>query len=231
MDRAVATIQVPGLKEAAHKLIQVGVHLADDDITSNTIQAIGLTIGSDYYSDFVSNLAIKCGFNLCKTPGGHMIYGTTPPSGSYVSQHIGLHRLTTNLAPLDRPVGDQEEPHIHKLWELETVGIVPDKPSPEDNLIYDQCLQTVTYGEGQYWVRLPWKHDARDLPTNYKMAYGQVKHLREYLQKRGDLQTYDNLMKSQEQCGFIERFFRPPPKLILTTCYTTQWQRIVLPLL
>ena len=165
------------------------MHLADDYITSDTIQAIGLTIESDYYSDFVSNLTVTCGFNLCKTPGGHMIYGPIPPSGSYALQHIGLHRLTTNLAPLDRTVGDQEEPHIHKLWDLKTVGIVPDKPSPEDNLTYDQYLQTVTYGEGQYWVRLPWKHDARDLPTNYKMAYGQVKHLRENLQKRGDLQT------------------------------------------
>ena len=230
MDRAVATIRVPGLKEAAHKLIQAGVRLADDDMSSDTTQAIGLTIGSDYYSDFVSNLTVKCGFNPCETPGGHMIYGPIPPSGSYVSQHIGLHRLTTNLAPLDRTVGDQEEPHIHKLWDLETVGIVPDKPSPEDNLTYDQYLQTVTYGEGQYWVRLPWKHDARYLPTNYKMAYGLVKHLRENLQKSGDLQTYDDLITSQKQCGFIDRVDSASPQINTHTCHTMQWQRIVLPL-
>ena len=213
MDRAVATIRVPGLQETAHKLIQAGVHLADDDITSDTIQAVGLTIGSDYYGDFVSDLTVKYGINLCKTPGGYMIYGPMHPIKSHSFQHVGLHRLTTNLAPLDRIDGDQEGTAIHKLWDLDAVGINPDKPLPEDNLTYDQYLQTVTYGEGQYWVRLPWRHDARDLPTNYNMAYGQVKHLRENLLKRGDLQIYDDLIRSQEECGFIEKVDSSSPQV------------------
>ena len=41
MDRAVATITMPGLREAAQRLMKAGVILADHDIVCDTVSAIG----------------------------------------------------------------------------------------------------------------------------------------------------------------------------------------------
>lgn len=71
-------------------------------------------------------------------------------------------------------------------------------------MTYESYLQSVKYDNHQYWARLPWKPDHAHLPTNHRMALGQVKALRDSLSAKGDLDTYDDLIKSQLQADFIE---------------------------
>ena len=66
-----------------------------------------------------------------------------------------------------------EEPPIHKLWDLDSIGINACAPTPQDEDAYQNYLDTVEYTD-RYYTRLPWKKDHPPLPNNYKMAVGQL---------------------------------------------------------
>lgn len=75
MDCAVASINVPGLSATRRILKRKGVKLADRKISQDLITDIGLTIGSDYYADYVNGVVKLHSIRLCLTSGGHIIFG------------------------------------------------------------------------------------------------------------------------------------------------------------
>lgn len=42
---------------------------------------------------------------------------------------------------------------IHKLWDLDTVGISSNDPTPKDQITCKLYLETVKYEGGQHWCR------------------------------------------------------------------------------
>ena len=116
-------------------------------------------------------------------------------------------RLTVNNSPLQVAdiVEENNEP-VHKLWDLESLGIDPTAPSVEDESAYKSYVDSVEYRNGQYFVRLPWKRDCPCLPNNYRMALGQVHSLRNNLSKvPGRLDKYHNIIEDQLRHKFIEK--------------------------
>ena len=55
MDRAVASINVPGLSATHHILKQKKLKLVDHNIDRDLLTGIGLTIGADYYGKFIKH--------------------------------------------------------------------------------------------------------------------------------------------------------------------------------
>ncbi|XP_069183013.1 uncharacterized protein [Procambarus clarkii] len=49
---------------------------------------------------------------------------------------------------------DELDPPVHKLWDLATLGIVPEQPSLDDDWTYKQYLDLVIYRDNQYWLSL-----------------------------------------------------------------------------
>ena len=202
MERAVASINVPGLSATYKKLKRKGVRLADRKIVQDLITDIELTVGADYYADYVHGIVQKHGICLCRTSGGHMIFGPLQQKDMLAASTVSYSTVTTNFvsyAPLE-----DETPTVSKLWELDVIGIDPNSSKPEDNFAYETYLNSVVYEDHQYWARLPWKPDHDLLPTNFKMAAGQLQTLRRSLESKGDLGTYDELIQSQLQASFIE---------------------------
>lgn len=39
---------------------------------------------------------------------------------------------------------------VHSLWDLDVIGIDPIQPTPETRVAYQEYLDTVRYGIGQY---------------------------------------------------------------------------------
>ena len=72
---------------------------------------------------------------------------------------------------------------MHRLWDLDVIGIDPTQPIPENRAAYQDYLDTVRYEEGQYWVKLPWKVNKPDLPNNYHKSLGQMHSLVKELNK------------------------------------------------
>ena len=214
-----------GLKETAEFLKQKGVKLAHD-IQSDTIGPIQLIIGSDYYGRYLRRLVVKHGIQLITSTGGHLIMGNLPkptythntnnnvergsvfmtPAQSLMIARIGAEMVPNQIAEI---LEEEQEP-VHKLWDLDTIGIDASNPIPEDILTQNHFLNTVEYKDGQYWVGLPWKLNCPELPSNYYQARGHLKNLLHKLkQKPGQLAIYNNIIEDQLQKGFIEEVPNP----------------------
>ena len=106
---------------------------------------------------------------------------------------------------------------IHKLWDLDAIGIDATAPSPQDDVAYQQYLNSLKFTD-KYYARLPWKRDHDPLPHNYKMAVGQLHALISSLRHKPDLlDHYDKIIKEQLDDGFVERV--PNPKITNSTHY------------
>ena len=144
-----------------------------------------------------------------------MIFGPLGQKQLLSASTVTSNRVTTNLLRPKSLESLQETAEFNrevpKLWELDTIGIDPKTSKPDDDLTYKKYLQTVQHDSSQYWVRLPWKPDHVHLPTNYRMAVGQVQSLRNTLDAKGNLDTYDDLIQTQLQADFIELVYNATP--------------------
>lgn len=113
--------------------------------------------------------------------------------------------LTHEIVPqYNSSIEDGVEP-VHKLWELDSIGINVNEESPDDSFTQEQYLRDVKFESGQYWVRLPWRLNHPELPTNYRMAYGQLKAQLRELSKTPELLTaYNDIIAEQLINKFIE---------------------------
>ena len=202
LERAVAPINVPGLSATYKKLKRKGIRLADHNIIQDLITDIGLTVGADYYADYVHGIVKKHGICLCKTSGGYMIFGPLQQKELLAASTESCNTVTANFV-VSVPIED-EVTNVSKLWELDVVGINPNAKKPEDKFAYETYLNSVVYDNHPYWARLPWKPDHDPLPTKYRMAAGQLQALRRSLESKGDLDAYHELIQSQLQADFIE---------------------------
>ena len=208
MENLPNTIHTPGLKAAVEKLEELGVPLVDQYINEDKLEGIEILIGADYYDQFVTGLAVKDNISLLKCSGGCMIYGKIPceQRGENIVQNIVVARMSTQVIPTEVTdmIEENTEP-IHKLWDLDTIGIKQNEPSPEDNISYQAYLDTLKYENNKYWVRLPWKVNCPSLPTNYSMALGQLKSITKALKDQNDLKNYHDIIQTQLENDFIEK--------------------------
>ncbi|XP_069179037.1 uncharacterized protein [Procambarus clarkii] len=108
----------------------------------------------------------------------------------------------------------EEELHlpVHKLWNLATLGIVPEQPSL-DGWTYKQYLDSVVYRDNQYWVRLPWKLNHPQRPVNHFMAQDQLRSQVMHLQRHPEnLKLYHEIIKQQLDNKFVEVVTNDDPK-------------------
>ena len=211
VDHLPNSISAPGLVNVYKMLQNEGVKVADE-ISSDTISDIELMIGSDFFADFVGGVTKYKDVSVFQTPGGSIPFGRIPShfssdSNSSFQTNVLVCRLTVNNIPLSvTDLIDENIEPVHKLWELESIGIDPTAPSVENECAYKSYVDSVEYREGQYFVRLPWKENCPDLPNNYRMALGQVHSLRNNLSKvSGRLDEYHSVIQDQLNQKFIEK--------------------------
>ncbi|XP_069166805.1 uncharacterized protein [Procambarus clarkii] len=100
---------------------------------------------------------------------------------------------------------DELDPPVHKQWDLATLGIVPEQPSPDDDWTYKQYLDSVICRDNQYWVRLPWKLNHPQLPVNHFIAQNQLRSQVLCLQRQPEnLKLYHEIIQKQLDDKFIE---------------------------
>ena len=218
-----ARVYVKGYKETAEFLKAKNIRLADDNIQSDIIGPIPLIIGTDYYTRFVGKAQSKYGVGLLNTAGGKLIIGPLPNQNGITlneqatpvfvtpPQPLLVARIGTQIIPNEIPdIIEEGNIPIHKLWDLETIGIIPEAPNIEDKMAQDYYDQTVEYKDNQYWVNLPWKINVPTLPTNYINAKGQLLHMWKKLRNNKPmLQQYHNILMSQRESNFIEKVEHP----------------------
>ena len=55
------------------------------------------------------------------------------------------------------------ESDLHNFWNLENIGIYPEKDNPPKEKVLETFEDTVEYVNGRYEVALPWKNEVEKL--------------------------------------------------------------------
>ncbi|XP_068223542.1 uncharacterized protein [Palaemon carinicauda] len=214
-------IITPGLCDTMRYLDKIGYHLADRDIKSDKIDNIKMLIGADFLGNYLSDMRQVNNVDLLESPGGYLIYGLIPHRGmdhihcnsalvAGVSVELGENApLLVDPRTISSAVVDDTLP-VHKLWDLDVVGIIPSQVSPSDVETISKYETTVLHRNGRYWGELPFKHNHPFLPTNYNVALGQMyNQLKRFQHQPDHLKCYDNIIKEQLKLGFIEEVENP----------------------
>lgn len=93
-------------------------------------------------------------------------------------QHITVYHIGNAINPqYASELAEDRLTPMHKLWDLESIGILPNKTLTLDDVAHEAYVKSVKYEQGQYWVKLPFKVNQPKLPTNYGLAVSQLQHL------------------------------------------------------
>ncbi|KAL9955947.1 hypothetical protein ACROYT_G037353 [Oculina patagonica] len=86
------------------------------------------------------------------------------------------------------------------MWDYETLGI------REDDEVHEALKDAILFNGKRYEVSLPWKEAHGPLPSNYQTSRKRLKGQLERLRSDSEiLDTYDAIIKEQEEAGIIER--------------------------
>ena len=118
-------------------------------VQSDVVGPISLIIGSDYCARFLHKSWRHSEIALYSSPAGNLIAGVLPQinksksnqlkdnTSIYVDQTIQLMvaRIGAERVPGDtEALLEEENEPVHKLWDLDTIGIDITDQSPEDKL-------------------------------------------------------------------------------------------------
>ena len=94
---------------------------------------------------------------------------------------------------------------LDSFYKLESIGIKDlDGPSYEKEQI-DLFKNSITYHNGHYYVKLPWKSELIDkVPSNLKISLAVAERVYEKLSGQGLDQAYEEVFEQQESLGIIE---------------------------
>ena len=215
-------IVTPGLHATVQKLTKMGYNLADKQIDSDVVDNVQIMIGSDFFGRYLSGMTTVGNIDLYTSPGGYLIYGIVPhfsckePVSCAQALVCRVTTLKSEISPgVTEPYtacgGEVDEIlPVHKLWDLDMIGINPIKESPENFSSRFHFETTVKYDNGRYWVELPFKENCPFLPTNYRLALGQMlNQVKKFRNQPKLLSCYDKIIKDQLKSNFIEEVENP----------------------
>ena len=130
-ERVEMTLHTPGLAQVmSHLRNDHGLSLADAS-ASDTITDIAAVLGADSFTKFVQGVCRVSDIDLLRSPGGYMVYGQLPlqsSSETINNQSVTIAKVCIGSVESEvTQILSTEEPPVHQLWELDVVGITPDK--------------------------------------------------------------------------------------------------------
>ena len=198
----------PGLSQSVKTLLREGHRMADPQV-GDTIQDVELIVGADYLGKLVGQVKRLSGINVLTTPGGYVVFGKMPFVGKMKS--TALKSIQMNRLALNPTVETQvESPPVHKLWDLDCIGITKSSIATVDEAIVKDFNESIVKTPEKYLVDLPFSRDPEALPTNYHVAFKQLQLLLARLRKDPDsLNCYHQIIQDYLSKGFIEQVSGP----------------------
>ena len=164
---------------------------------------VDVLIGSNYIWEFQNGEIIRGGRHepiAVNTKLGWVLSG--PLTGEKLtasdSSHISVNHVV-NARPMSSPSKQDLDHNLHKLWDLDSLGI-----RPEDE-VHEGVIDNILFTGERYSVGLPWKVGHAPLPTNYHNSVSRLKTQLKKLHQTPDiLEMYDNVISEQVRMGVIE---------------------------
>ncbi|XP_048770094.2 uncharacterized protein LOC125676243 [Ostrea edulis] len=163
---------------------------------SDTSFSVSLLIGADFYWSFVGDEIIRGnGPTAVSSKLGYLISGPTRISNSTSKVQTSMHNVLT--------FHKNEEVNIARFWEIEDIG-------EKDGLLHEKAetygQHSISFENGRYSAKLPWKDSCAELPTNEEIVRRRTKNVIKRLASDGDmLDIYSKIIQEQEARGFIEK--------------------------
>ncbi|XP_060570545.1 uncharacterized protein LOC132728870 [Ruditapes philippinarum] len=191
-------------------------------VTNDRDFEISLLIGADSYWKIVQDKVIRGnGPTAVQSRLGYLLSGPLPVSNFPASIQHQLPVSTLTASTSQQPPVPAQETSTHLLniltsspdsfdierfWKLESLGISQEEENPEATYLENYQRDSITYNNGRYTAKLPWKEDHATLPTNYDITKKRTENvIRRLRQDPSSLQTYGEIINDQEKRGFIEK--------------------------
>ena len=218
-DHIPETINMPKVGQLCEQLKSKRIDLADPNLHGDSVTDIKLLIGLDHYFDFIEPCHRVNGVNLVDSKMGKLIGGPIPSAEERSESAVSLVTVariavSQSLAPYldleDHSNLEAVDQKIMDSFELDSIGMIDHKLSPEEVLAVEDFDKSIRYHNGKYEASLPWKPSHPTLPSNYGLAMGRLKSTVSKLSKtEGHLQLYDKIIKEQLDMGFVEQVKSP----------------------
>ena len=157
---------------------------------------VDLLVGADYLWRFQTGRTIRGEADepvAVETELGWVLSGPLKGGNTHKEQEVQVNFVTADSAR-----SDGLEREIHKLWDLETLGI------REGDEIHQEFAENIAFNGQRYSVKLPWKEGHDRLPSNYANSLSRMRSQVRKLRKEPEvLQEYDSIIREQLSSGII----------------------------
>ena len=172
------------------------------DVSKFDVLEIDILIGSNHLWNFQEGQVIRGGLKepvAVKTALGWVLSGPVAVGKSDISD-FSLVSLVIEPTPLSHKEIVDVNKSVHKLWDLETVGI------RIDNEVHQKAIDDISFNGERYSVGLPWKVGHDPVPDNYSKALVRLKSQLRKLSKSPEvLDQYDKIIKEQLELGIVDK--------------------------
>ena len=173
------------------------------DFSDEDYLEIDVLIGANYLWSFQDGHVIRGGRNqpvAIETALGWVISGPLEGKNSDHSSFVNSVCHVIDPFPLPDKNASDVDKNMHKLWDLDTLGI-----RVEDE-VHKSVIDNISFTGTRYSVGLPWKVGHGPVPDNYNNAFVRLKSQVKKLEKSPQVfEEYHNIIKEQEKAGIIEQ--------------------------
>ncbi|XP_060566632.1 uncharacterized protein LOC132725515 [Ruditapes philippinarum] len=192
-------------KHAGHLPYLKGLKLAHP-VSGDEDFDIEILIGADHYWDVIQDQVIRGdGPTAILSKIGYLLSGPLKTGTLINSTSIPVSMM--NVITMKT----QDVVNLEKFWEVESIGV---ELKPNQQLNFEKTREyqdnSITYSNGQYIAKLPWKDDHPFLSSNENISRRRTINFVNRLKKDPELlKKYGDIIYEQEQRGFIEKVIEP----------------------
>ena len=181
-----------------------GLDLADSSDGKDCLE-VGVLIGVDQYWKIVTGKVVKgiAGPTAIETAFGWVLSGpvlglTLEPTVTCLST-VHMMKVDASVCSAQQEIANLEN-RLQAFWDLETLGIKESETS-----VYDNFMESVSFNNGRYCVRLPWKSPRVLLPDNFDLSQKRLFNLLKRLRQTPHILTqYNEIIQEQIRRGIVE---------------------------
>ena len=187
--------------------------LADTIPLETESSTVELLIGNDYYLDIIlpQKIEVQPGLYLLSSKLGWILTGRTTETETSASEtNMIILTYGTNITQtsvfqsVDNAI--PVKPDLEDFWNMETIGVLDNQTTKNDEMVKNHFKENLTFVDGRYQVKWPWKDENPDLPKNRELAVGRLRSNVSRMKNKPELlQQYDSIIQDQLAKGIIEK--------------------------
>ena len=180
-----------------------------DPVKETDEQPVDILIGNDNYVQIITGETKKSKderWMAIRSKFGWLLSGPTPTTAHYKTLNTICQQSGGTTLIQQEDLNDT----LRKFWEISNI---PEENDGNDSDVQKRFQETITFNTDtkRYNVRLPWKDNRQNIPSNLNLAKKRLNSLQHTLTKKDPqlIYKYDKQLLDQLKRGFIEEIEEP----------------------